>query len=131
MCLNAVPVGFSGAVVDIVVEDARPAENWTASVVAGHLAAWVAVEGDPSAQRGSLYLADLRTGQGERLLELDVPRQIGPSEDWLLWMDPAGDLVGYHLPDCAAVRVPRVLAAGEYDFDQNLQVSGDLVLLMV
>ncbi len=39
--------------------------------------------------------------------------------------------VGYHLPDLAPVRVPEVLAPGEYDWDQNLQIFGDLVLPMV
>jgi hypothetical protein len=119
----------SGALVDIAVEDPRPPEYWTASVVAGHWAAWVAIEGDPLA--GSLYLADLSTGLAERLLDGDVPSQIGLSEDWLLWIDLAGDLVGYHLPDLTSVRVPEVLTPGEYDFDQYLQISGDLVLLMV
>ena len=123
----------SGELVNIAVEDPRAPESWAASVVAGHWAAWVAVESD--AGEAGLYLADLTTGRAERLLEgilgEEVPRQIGLSEDWLLWTDASGDLVGYHLPDLTPVRVPTVLAPGEYDWDQNLQISGDLVLLMV
>jgi hypothetical protein len=119
----------SGSLVDIAVQDPRPPDSWMASVVAGHWAAWVAIESDSFA--GSLYLADLSTGRAERLLEGDVPRQIGLSEDWLLWTDPSGNLVGYHLPDLTPVLVPEVLAPGEYDFDQNLQISGDLALFMV
>lgn len=123
----------SGELVDIALEDPRPSEYWAASVVAGHWAAWVAIESDyfAGSLTGSLYLADLSTGRAERLLDGDMPSQIGLSEVWLLWIDPSGDLVGYHLPDLAPVRVPDVLAPGEYDFDQNLQISGDLVLLMV
>lgn len=119
----------SGELVDIALEDSRPSEYWAAWVVAGRWAAWVAIESDSFT--GSLYLADLSTGLAERLLDGDVPRQIGLSEDWLLWIDLSGDLVGYHLPDLTPVRVPDVLAPGEYDFDQNLQISGDLVLLRV
>ena len=119
----------SGELVDIALEDPRPPEYWAASVVAGHWAAWVAIEGDSFT--GSLYLADLSTGTAERLLDGGVPSLIGLSEDWLLWIDPSGDLVGHHLPDLTPVRVADVLAPGEYDFDQNLQISGDLVVLMV
>ena len=119
----------SGTLVDIAVDEPRPPEYWWASVVAGPLEEKVAIDGDPPA--ASLYLADLTTGRAERLLEGDVPRQIGLSEDWLLWIDSAGDLLGHHLPDLAPVRVPEVLALGEYDFDQNLQICGDLVLLTV
>ena len=75
----------SGELVDIALEDPRAPEYWTASVVAGHWAAWAAIEGDSFT--GSLYLADLTTGRAERLLDGDVPGLIGLSEDWLLWID--------------------------------------------
>lgn len=122
----------TGELVDISVEDPRTPYWWTASMVAGHWAAWVAIEGSP--EGSSLYLADLLTGQARRLLDGNAPGEIAPSEialseDWLLWTDPSGNLLGYHLPDLEPVRVAGVLTSGEYS--QNLQISGDLAVLMV
>jgi hypothetical protein len=51
------------------------------------------------------------------------------SDDWLLWTDASGNLHGYHLPDLTPVRVAAVLASGEQL--RNLQVTGDLAVLMV
>lgn len=99
-------------------------------MVAGRWVAWVAVE--DGSQKSSLYLADLSTGQAQRLLDGNAPessREIALSEEWLLWTDLSGNLLGYHLPDLEPVQVTGVLAPGEYN--RNLQISGDLAALMV
>ncbi len=118
----------TGKLVDIVVADPRTPDHRTACVVAGHWAAWVAVDGSP--QRNSLYLADLTTGQAHRLTDGNGPSgDIALSQDWLLWTDTSGTLAGFHLPDMTPVKVAGVLAAGEYA--RKLQVSGDIAVLMV
>lgn len=118
----------TGRLADIVVTDPRTPQRRTACVVAGHWAAWVAVDGSP--QRNSLYLADLATGQARRLTDGNGPSEdITLSEDWLLWTDTSGTLAGFHLPDMTPVKVAGVLASGEYAW--KLQVSGDLAVLMV
>jgi hypothetical protein len=116
----------SGTLVDIVVKEPRTPDDWLASVVAGHWAAWVAIE--DNYQAFSLYLADLSTGQAQRLGDAPA-RLLALSEDWLLWTDASGDLLGYHLPDLTPVRVAAVLASDEQL--RNIQVTGDLAVLMV
>ncbi len=118
----------TGKLVDIAVTDPRTPDHRTSCVVAGHWAAWVAVDGNP--QRNSLYLADLATGQARRLTDGNGPSgDIALSGDWLLWTDTSGTLAGFHLPDMTPVKVAGVLAAGEYG--RKLQVSGDLAVLTV
>ncbi len=118
----------TGKLVDIAVADPRTPDRATACVVAGHWAAWVAVDGSP--QRNSLYLANLATGQARRLADGNGPSgDITLSDDWLLWTDATGTLAGFHLPDMTPVKVPGVLASGENA--RKLQVSGDLAVLMV
>jgi hypothetical protein len=116
----------SGKLVDITVKNPRTPEDWLASVVAGHWAAWESIESSP--RGSSLYLADLSTGQAQRLGDAPA-RVIALSNDWLLWTDSSGNLVGYHLPDMTPVRLAGVLASAEQV--QNLQVTGDLAVLMV
>ena len=116
----------SGKLVDIAVKDPRTPDDWLASVVAGHWAAWVAMESSPTGS--SLYLADLATGQAQRLGDAPT-REIALSNDWLLWTDSSGNLLGCHLPDMTPVRLAGMLASGEEV--RNLQISGDLAVLMV
>jgi hypothetical protein len=116
----------SGKPVDIAVKDPRTPEDWLASVVAGHWAAWVAMESSPPGN--SLYLADLSTGQAQRLGDAPA-RVIALSNDWLLWTDSSGSLLGYHLPDLTPVRLTGLLASGEEV--RSIQISGDLAVLMV
>ena len=116
----------TGKLVDIAVKEPRTPDDWLASVVAGHWAAWVAIEDEY--QTFSLYLADLSTGQAQRLGDAPA-RLLALSDDWLLWTDASGNLLGYHLPDLTPVRVAAVLASGEQL--RNLQVTGDLAVLMV
>ena len=115
----------SGKLVDITVKDPRTPDDWLASVVAGHWAAWVAMESSPG---DSLYLADLSTGRAQRLGDAPA-RVIALSNDWLLWTDPSGNLLGYHLPDLTPVRVAGLLTSSEEV--RNIQISGDLAVLMV
>ena len=116
----------SGKPVDIAVKDPRTPEDWLASVVAGHWAAWVAMESSPPGN--SLYLAELSTGQAQRLGDAPA-RVIALSNDWLLWTDSSGSLLGYHLPDLTPVRLTGLLASGEEV--RSIQISGDLAVLMV
>jgi len=119
----------SGKLVDIVIKDARAPGDWLTSVVGGHWAAWVALENSSSV--GSLYLADLETGRAQRLLDRSKtpPGFVALSNDWVLWTDASGDLTGFHLPDLTPVHVAGVMTSDEQI--QNLQVSGDLAVLMV
>ena len=117
----------TGKLVDIAVKDPRTPEDWFASVVAGHWAAWVASES--GSQATSLYLADLLTGQAQRLLDEGASGEIALSEEWLLWTDASGTLLGYHLADMTPVHVAGVLVSGEQV--RNLQVTGDAAVLMV
>jgi len=116
----------SGKLVDITVKNPRTPEDWLASVVAGHWAAWESIESSP--RGSSLYLADLSTGEAQRLGDAPA-RVIALSNDWLLWTDSSGNLLGYHLPDMTPVRLAGVLASGEEV--RNIQTSGDLAVLMV
>lgn len=116
----------TGKLVDIAVKEPRTPDDWLASAVSGHWAAWVAME--DNYQAFSLYLADLPVGQAQRLGDAPA-RLLALSEDWLLWTDASGNLLGYHLPDLTPVRVAGVLAPEEQL--RNLQVTGDLAVLMV
>jgi hypothetical protein len=117
----------SGEQIDINVDDPRTPDDWLASVVAGRWAAWVAIEGNP--RGASLYLADLLTGEARRILDGDAPGRIALSDDWLLWTDASGNLLGYHLPDMVSVEVSGVVDSEESV--RNLELSGDLTVLMV
>ena len=112
------------------------------AIVAGHFAAW-------SADNGDVYLADLESGQVQKVLSLQTGTYGQPAvalgDKWLVALQllpaagstssmtapsdhPGAGLVALHLPDLRRVDIPAVLAKGEVG---SVQVSGDTVLLTV